>query len=213
MVLKIWQLLDDDELEVFRNYKVAFKKAEFLVGRALTKLLLSKCLEIEPEKIHLIKNNYGKLYLRDYLKYKNGEFIQFNIAHSHNIVACAFALTNEVGIDIEKVQGPILDIVERFFSVGEKEYITKCELTQRNMMAYKIWTLKESFIKAKGVGLSIALDSFDVTQLDKEVFFKSFVLKEEYYLSIAINNPYKCNFKIRMMDIGDLKDIEEKNVL
>ena len=94
MVLKIWQLLDgfvyifyitinsydipaqyiyildDDELEVFRNYKVAFKKAEFLVGRALTKLLLSKCLEIEPEKIHFIKNNYGKLYLRDYLKYR-----------------------------------------------------------------------------------------------------------------------------------------------
>lgn len=95
-------------------------------------------------------------------------------------------LDYEIGVDVEKVNGPIFNIVERFFSFEEK-YISKCEPVKRNSTAYKIWTLKEAFIKSKGKGLSIPLESFDIFLLGKMIFLKCIELKSGYYISISIN--------------------------
>jgi 4'-phosphopantetheinyl transferase len=200
-------------LEVYGRYKVDLKKSEFLIGRVLAKSVLSKYLGIRPESIYFIKNNNGKLFLADHLRYKTGEFLQFNIAHSHNMVVCAITLENEIGVDVEKVSGPILDIAERFFAVGELEYIAKCESEGRSRTAYKIWTLKEAFIKAKGLGLSMALDSFDITLLDKDVYLKCIEPKPGYYVSVAVDSHENYNFQTRIVEITDISKLINGNVL
>jgi phosphopantetheinyl transferase len=107
--LQYLYLLDEEEVGVYSRYKVDFKKTEFLVGRVLAKSVLSKYLEIRPEDICFIKNNYGKLYLKEHLRYKTGNVIQFNIAHSCNMIVCAVTLDNEIGVDVGKVNSSILD--------------------------------------------------------------------------------------------------------
>ncbi len=199
--------LDDKEFETYYKYKVDFKKQEFLAGRFLAKTILSKYLETKPENISFIKNGYGKLYLKEQFIPKTRESLQFNISHSNNMIVLAVALDNEIGIDVEKVNRPILDIAERFFTFREREYISKCEPAKRNNTAYQIWTLKEAYIKAKGQGLSIPLESIDIFLLNKEVFMKNIEPKPGYYIAIAVDSHQNRNFKTRIIEVDDLSKL------
>lgn len=121
-----------------------------------------KNAEISEDFPVIEKNLFGKPYLRDYPD------IHFNISHSGKYVFLAVS-DKEVGCDVEEIK-PFRDfnssrlaIAEHFFSEGEVRAINGTpELSEKNLLFYKIWTMKESFIKAKGGGLSIPLDSFDV---------------------------------------------------
>ena len=109
----------------------------------------------------IVKGPEGKPYLRDY---KN---IFFNLSHSGKYVFLVLS-DREAGCDVEEIT-PLdsldsrLAIAKRFFTENEAAAIEKQpDPASGNELFYKIWTMKESFIKAKGGGLSIPLDSFDV---------------------------------------------------
>lgn len=206
-LIQYLSLLDDQELETYDKYQVHFKKEEFLAGRFLAKTILSKYLETEPEKIGFIKNSYGKLYLKEQFISKTRKPLQFNISHSNNLIALAVTLDTEIGIDVEKVNRPILDIAERFFTLEEKEYLSTFEPGKRNQIAYQIWTLKEAYIKAKGLGLSIPLESINIFSLDKEVFLKSIQPRPGYYMAIAADGFPNQIFQTRLVKVDDLSKL------
>lgn len=97
----------------------------------------------------------GKPYLKDGCVY-------FNISHSGNWVICAVSAC-EVGCDVEKIVPIDLKIAERFFFHEEYDDIA-AQTTQetQNEMFYRYWTLKESFMKATGLGMKLPLDSFRI---------------------------------------------------
>lgn len=102
------------------------------------------------EDIDIECNPYGKPYLC------NSEF-QFNLSHSGNFVVCSYG-QGDSGIDIESYQSADLEIAKRFFNHQEYQYVKKCGTE----MFIRLWSLKESYIKAKGKGLKIPLNSFQV---------------------------------------------------
>jgi 4'-phosphopantetheinyl transferase len=108
-------VLNKEELEVYSRCVVALKKIEFLVRRVLAKGILSVYLGTRPENINFIKNKFGKLYLNENLKHSIGESLQFNISHGDNMVVFAFTLKNEIGVDVEKINGPIFNIYNSTF--------------------------------------------------------------------------------------------------
>ena len=193
---------------MYHRYKVEFKKIEFLVGRALAKAVIGKCLGKSPETIHFRKNPYGKLYINDQPGCKKGHSLQFNIAHSQNMVVCAVTLEDEIGVDVEKVEGPIVDIVNRFFAAGEKVYLSQHPSEKQNKIAYQLWTLKEAFVKAKGVGLSLSLDNFDVTLLRQNIFLKCFEPKPDYSLAIAVAGRGSLGYQTKVMEVKNLSDLD-----
>ncbi|SFI31708.1 MULTISPECIES: 4'-phosphopantetheinyl transferase superfamily protein [unclassified Bacillus (in: firmicutes)] len=102
------------------------------------------------------KNNYGKPYL------KNHPTISFNLSHSGDFVVCVFD-NHPVGIDIEKIKIiEYISLAKKFFTKKEYNYIMKGDFRQQLDKFYDIWTLKESFIKCCGKGLSLPLNSFSV---------------------------------------------------
>lgn len=111
---------------------------------------------------------HGKPYLPEY----NNRF-RFNLSHSGEMVMCIFSYSDEgkavsVGCDIEKQKNPSLRVAKRFF--GDKEYeklISIKSEAERNEMFYRFWTLKESYIKATGLGMSIPLNGFNIIINDK----------------------------------------------
>lgn len=101
--------------------------------------------------------------LNEHLKpyFTNREDIKFSLSHSGEYVAVAVS-HKEIGIDIQQTGEVNLKIAERFFTRYECEYIKNRD------DFYRIWVLKESFIKAIGKGLAMPLNSFCIEDLDRK---------------------------------------------
>lgn len=88
----------------------------------------------------------------------------FNLSHSHEYVLCALSPC-EVGCDVEKITPVDLNIARRFFF--RSEYVDIAAQTtaeSRNELFFRYWTLKESFIKATGLGMKLPLDAFEIVR-------------------------------------------------
>jgi len=95
----------------------------------------------------------GKPYLPEH------PHIHFNLSHSENMVLAVFAGA-EVGCDIEYTKEADLKLAKRFFCPEEYEFLASLEGEERNSAFYRLWTLKESFLKATGMGMELPLNSF-----------------------------------------------------
>jgi len=124
-----------------------------LIAELLVKKMLLENYNLK--QIVLRKNAYGKPMIEDP---KN---IHFNIAHSGCWVVCAFS-NSPLGVDIEKIKPIDINIAKDFFS--EKEYYSLIKMKKNEQLIhfYDLWTSKESYVKAIGKGLQLALDSFSV---------------------------------------------------
>ncbi len=91
--------------------------------------------------------------------------LRFNLSHSHDCALLALAQGREVGVDIEYAR-PLEDadlIATQFFSQAERDALFALPPEQKQAAFYRCWSRKEGVIKALGLGLSMPLDSFDVT--------------------------------------------------
>lgn len=140
----------------------------FIVARGILRLLLSKYLNIAPQKLLFEKNKYGKLFLAAQIleKKQSSTFpqIQFNLSHSHGLALFAFAMHQQIGVDIELIRPNVdfLEIADRFFSEQEYQDLLKLAANKQLPAFYNCWSRKEAFIKALGEGLYHNLKQFDV---------------------------------------------------
>ena len=134
----------------FQKDKCLSLGAELVLYKALDELKIPK----DKRKIAIAEN--GKPYLAEC------ESVFFNLSHSGLLAMCVTA-ERSVGCDIEKVEKCNIQVAERKFSKPEFEYIS-AGLTpeEKNKRFYRVWTMKESFLKATGVGIAYPLESFSV---------------------------------------------------
>lgn len=131
-------------------------KIRTLIGEILIRTIIAKELNFIDRNVIFDKNEHGKPYLKDYLDFN------FNISHSGELVVCAID-DKTIGIDIEQVKYiEYKEIAECFFSTSEFNYIMQNYAYIQLSKFYEIWTLKESYIKCCGQGLSIPLKSFSI---------------------------------------------------
>lgn len=144
----------------------------------------------------LITSEHGKPMLRDY------PHIHFNISHCDLLVLCCFDNT-PIGIDAELIRDFRKSIFRRTLSESEKVYFEDCDETLPfyQQRFYCIWTLKESWIKHSGLGLSQTLtDSaftieenetgFSVTSNLPQLYFKNLYFADQRYMvSICAEHP------------------------
>ena len=110
----------------------------------------------EREAVVSYRKN-GKPYLSGY------PHIHFNLSHSGCRALAVFARV-ETGCDIEQVQQADLALAQRFFTRKEYDFIAGQQGSERqNEAFFRLWTLKESLLKAVGTGLSLSLDAFEIT--------------------------------------------------
>jgi 4'-phosphopantetheinyl transferase len=130
----------------------------FVAARGMLREILSYYLEEAPGALCFSYNAYGKPAL------VGAAGLCFNLSHSHDLAIYAVAHGREVGVDVEHVRAEFAGegIAERFFSPGEIAALQTLPAEQRVEGFFNCWTRKEAYIKARGEGLSLALDSFDV---------------------------------------------------
>lgn len=155
--------------------------------------------DLNSKKIQFNKNEYGKPYI------ENMEKFLFNISHSGEYIVVAIS-DSEVGIDIEEIKDiEYIDIARNFFSSEESDYIIGSNKKNGLERFYDVWTLKEAFIKFKGKGLSIPLNSFTIAiDKDKNIrinnssdyIFNRIHILPGYKLSICSLNNEDLNVEI-----------------
>jgi 4'-phosphopantetheinyl transferase len=129
--------------------------------------LLRRCLStyrpVDPEAWDFQTDAAGKPSLR------NDSTLSFNLSHTRQLVACAIAAGTPVGIDAERT-ARMLDagaIAARYFSPFEAASLARCGDDALKLRFLELWTLKEAFAKAVGIGLTMPLDSMSFA-LDEE---------------------------------------------
>ena len=154
------ELLSPDERERARRYRFDQHRNEFILTRAALRILLGFYLEKSPEQLAFSYSAQGKPSLQEKVV-----DLGFNISHTQGLAALAFGRGREIGVDVEKLR-PECDatkLAQRFFSASERAAISSLSGRPLHEAFFRCWTRKEAFIKAKGGGLSIPLDQFDVS--------------------------------------------------
>ncbi|MCU7495887.1 MAG: 4'-phosphopantetheinyl transferase superfamily protein [Ignavibacteria bacterium] len=156
---EFWNVLNGEETERARRYHFSKDRENFLVSRGVLRSLIAHYTNNSPENVEFHYNKYGKPFL------KGEESLKFNVSHSGRILLFAFARNKELGIDVEQIRHDFaeLEIAGSFFSSSEVLQLSVLPEEIRKLAFFKCWTLKEAYIKAKGKGLSVPLDSFDVS--------------------------------------------------
>ena len=120
-------------------------------------------------------NQNGKPFFREYPQ------IRFSLSHSGEYVMAAFSDV-EIGCDIQQMEQTDLKIARRFFAPEEYAYVIgRKETSAQEEAFYRIWVLKESFLKAVGTGMALSMTDFSIQiQEDRVIGVRQNVNQKEY---------------------------------
>jgi 4'-phosphopantetheinyl transferase len=86
-----------------------------------------------------------------------------NLTHGGGLVACVSARGLDVGIDVEATSRDVpLGVAERFFARAELAELQRLEGAAWRERFWRLWTLKEAWLKGRGTGIAGSLSSFEV---------------------------------------------------
>lgn len=107
-------------------------------------------------------NGYGKPYLIDYPE------LNFNLSHSKQWVAIAVTSGNDVGVDVQYADNGrrLWPIVDRYFAAEERLWLQDLPDERFAQAFYQLWSLKEAFVKAVGLGMRLPFDTFAFSRQD-----------------------------------------------
>ena len=153
--------LSPDEKKRANRYYFNRHRQRFIVRRILLKKLIGAYLNINAWDVLLDRNQFGK----PLLAHQRVGQLQFNLSFSNNLALFAFSRSNAIGVDIEIINDTVIgeNIVQRHFSSNEIATFISLPCEQQAEAFYNCWTRKEAWVKARGMGLSIPLDSFEVS--------------------------------------------------
>lgn len=155
-------LLVDEEIERARRFYFEKDRRHWTVAHAALRILLSEYLKVEPQQFVFAQNEYGKPSI---VFPPEGRRLHFNLSHSGNLALYAFAYQREVGVDVEQMRANVDygELAEHFFSVYERTTLRALPALRQEEAFFLCWSRKEAYIKARGKGLALPLDSFDVS--------------------------------------------------
>ena len=139
----------------------------FIVRRAILRQIIGQYLGKVPGVIEFAENSFGKPTLAG----ESGELpLHFNLSTSGEWVISAFAMQRRIGVDVEKCRQDFnwAEIAGQFFHAQEMKSISESPELERVQSFFKHWTMKEAFIKARGVGLERSLLELDFTAVVRE---------------------------------------------
>lgn len=152
-------LLSGAEQERHRRFAVEHARDAFLLGRALVRTCLSRYAEVAPEAWALAIGDHGRPFVAAPALETP---LHFNLSHTRGLVACAVSAEPQIGVDVEQMDRRLdpMALSAATFAAPEHDAVRSAPDDRRRETFFRIWTLKEAYIKALGVGLSLPLDSF-----------------------------------------------------
>jgi 4'-phosphopantetheinyl transferase len=153
------KLMSEEERTHQQRFHFAKHQHQYLITRALVRTTLSRYTDVDPSHWQFDKNQYG----RPEIHHSDGlPPLRFNLSHTDGLIICGVVLKQDIGVDVEDTErkGAPLEIADRFFSAQEVHDLNQVPDSEKRERFFNYWTLKESYIKARGMGLSLPLEQF-----------------------------------------------------
>jgi 4'-phosphopantetheinyl transferase len=153
-------LLSPEERERELRFHFERDRKQFVITRALVRSVLSRYAALAPAAWEFVPGSHG----RPQVVQDTAQHLCFNVSHTAGLVVMAVSAAQEMGVDSENIatRPAPLDVAGSFFSPGEVAGLNALPFAQRHQRFFEYWTLKESWIKARSMGLSIPLDQFSM---------------------------------------------------
>ena len=150
-------LLDAEERARHARFHFARDAHTFLIAHALVRTALSQFADVPPSEWRFRTNAYG----RPDVEISAGT-LRFNLSHCRGLAACIVVAGMDCEVDVEEIcaAGDLRDLATRYFSPSEVAALRACPPESTADRFFSLWTLKEAYIKARGLGLSLPLDRF-----------------------------------------------------
>jgi 4'-phosphopantetheinyl transferase len=208
-------LLSDEERARHERFRIDRDRRDFAVAHALLRTTLSEFGDRAPSAWRFASGPYGKPMLAPDASTSP---LSFNLSHAHGLVGCIVAAGADVGLDVERVTRATdwRSIATRYFPPEEVAQIDRSEESRRPSRFFELWTLKEAFAKAVGLGLSQALDAttFELEQTGAIIFrpsadvapdtwhFALYAPTPEHWCAIAVGDgtPRRWRLSARACD-------------
>ncbi len=159
-----YSLLDDDEKQRTERYRFDIHRQRFAISRGRLREILAEFGHCDPVDINFKKTRFGKPFIA---KPEGLNRLYFNASKSGSIGGVAISRTGPVGLDIEQHQSAnnrdIDMIVQHEFTTDELNwYLRHPAGIERERAFYRLWTCKEAYLKALGLGLGGGLNEFSI---------------------------------------------------
>jgi 4'-phosphopantetheinyl transferase len=158
----LYAVLSEDEIHRAKRFIFPRDHNRFVAARGILRHILSYYVGAEPQMLQFSYGNHGKPMLAATTGLHS---LRFNLAHSHMMALYAVAYEREVGIDLEHVRPEVEyeHIARRFFVPREYDRLRVLPSSEQQRAFFTSWTLKEAYIKGRGVGMWQALNQFEVS--------------------------------------------------
>jgi 4'-phosphopantetheinyl transferase len=153
-------LLNDAERQQEPRFYFVRDRRRYLVTRAMVRTVLSRYIAINPVDWMFSTNAYGRPDIANAAA--RDARLTFNVSHTHSMIVLGVARSRALGVDVENVRARevSLDIADRYFAPAEVADLALVPADQQQERFFEYWTFKESYIKARGMGLSLPLGKF-----------------------------------------------------
>jgi 4'-phosphopantetheinyl transferase len=153
-------MLNPQERSQEQRFYFARDRRRYRVTRALQRTVLSRYARIAPQDWEFSATAYGRPEIANTAA--EGLRLTFNISHTHDLIVLAVTRSGALGVDVENTYAreACLGIADRYFSAAEVLALQALPLDLQQQRFWEYWTFKESYIKARGMGLSLPLDKF-----------------------------------------------------
>ena len=150
-------LLSGDELARTDRFRSALDRRTGLVTRALVRIALSRYCRVPPARWRFRTGRHGRPEIA-----APASRLRFSVSHTEGLVVCLVGRGRDLGVDAESLDrgGRWLDLAERFFAPAEARALREVHPARRRLRFLEYWTLKESYVKARGRGLTLPLSGF-----------------------------------------------------
>ncbi len=222
LIASYHELLTPDESARYARFRLPKGRHQFLLTRALARTVLSLYADVDPAVWRFDTGEWGKPEVSSPAGYG---WLHFNLAHTDGLIACAVARSCAVGVDVENMQrsGETVAIAERYFSESETEALRALTEAEQRERFFRYWTLKEAYIKARGMGLQIPLGQFSLRLEDDPIRisfdprlqdqaedwqFDQLRLSERHMLALAVHRGRGRDREIRVRPFVPLLPLE-----
>ncbi|MCP3660220.1 MAG: 4'-phosphopantetheinyl transferase superfamily protein [Bacteroidetes bacterium] len=206
----LFQYIAPEKKEKLKRFKRWEDFQRGLISDVLIRSIICRKLNIRNFDIEFRLNKHGKPYLKDNNFY-------FNISHSGEWVICVIDKRNIVGIDIEEVKKVDLNIIHQVFHPNEVDMFNNFDTSvEKKDLFFDIWTIKESYIKANGRGLSIYPNTMEVRfnrennirllleNIDTNRFFKQYKMIDGYKIAVCNYSSNSFPEKVILRDLDEI---------